>query len=126
AKDLVALDAVVHLAGEPLQALRWTPEKKRRIYESRAQGTRHLAEVMASSREGPRVLVSMSGVNYYGDRGSEQLSEDSPAGKGFLAEVCRAWEAGTEAARAAGIRVIILRCGVVLSAAGGALPKLAL
>lgn len=125
-RDLEGLDAVVHLAGEPLVGLRWTKEKKRRIYESRAEGTRHLAALMASLDDGPRVLVSMSGINYYGDRGSDPLTEESERGEGFLADVCRAWEEGTKPAADAGIRVVTLRTGVVLSASGGALPKLAL
>ncbi|MFZ9887908.1 MAG: TIGR01777 family oxidoreductase [Myxococcota bacterium] len=124
--DLEGLDAVVHLAGEPLMGLRWTAEKKRRILESRREGTLHLAETLAAMTGGPRVLVSMSGINHYGDRGDETLTEESQRGSGFLSDVTAAWEESTRPAEAAGLRVVRLRTGVVLSGAGGALPLLAL
>lgn len=126
ARALEGVDAVIHLAGEPLFALRWTEAKKRRILESRARGTRLVARALASLDRGPRVLLSASGVHYYGDRGDEILTEESASGEGFLAEVCREWEAATEPAAAAGVRVVTLRSGVVLTPEGGALEKMLL
>ena len=111
-------DAVVHLAGENI-AGRWTAAKKRKIHESRKQGTRALCEVLKR----PRVLVCASAIGIYGDRGEELLTEESATGRGFLADVCRDWEAATEPAVRAGIRVVNLRIGVVLSPRGGALGK---
>jgi uncharacterized protein (TIGR01777 family) len=116
-------DAVVHLAGENIGEGRWTPEKKRRILESRAKGTRLLAETIASLPEPPRVMVSASAVGYYGDRGNELLREDSGPGSDFLAEVCKAWEAAADPAREAGVRVVHPRNGIVLSTQGGALAR---
>ncbi len=123
ASRLVSHDAVVHLAGESIAEGRWTPEKKRRILESRVRGTRLLAETIASLPEPPKVMISASGVNYYGDRGNELLREDSGPGNNFLAEVCKAWEAAADPAREAGIRVVHLRNGIVLSTEGGALAR---
>jgi uncharacterized protein len=117
------VDAVVHLAGENI-AERWTPAKKTAIRDSRVKGTQILCRALAGSASPPRVLVSASATGYYADRGEEILTEASPPGRGFLAEVCRAWEAATEPAQQRGIRVVPLRFGVVLSPAGGALAKL--
>ncbi|MFH5803682.1 TIGR01777 family oxidoreductase [Alienimonas sp. DA493] len=119
---LAGFDAVVHLAGEPVQG-RWTEEKKRRIRNSRVKGTRLLAEALAALETPPRVLVCASATGYYGDRGDEPLTEASPPGEGFLAEVCQEWEAAADPARAAGIRVVHARFGIVLSPDGGALGK---
>ncbi len=116
-------DAVVHLAGESIAEGRWTPEKKRRIMESRRQGTRLLAETLAQLPTPPGVMVSASAVGYYGDRGNELLREDSRPGSDFLAEVCKAWEAAADPAREAGIRVVHPRFGIVLSPKGGALGR---
>jgi uncharacterized protein (TIGR01777 family) len=116
--------AVVHLAGRSIFALRWTAGVKREILSSRARGTRLLAETIAGLRGGPRVLVCASGINYYGDRGDEVLTELSPSGQGFLAEVCRQWEGAADPAREAGIRTVHVRTGLVLTPSGGALPKL--
>jgi uncharacterized protein len=123
ASRLEGHDAVVHLAGENIGEGRWTPEKKRRILESRAKGTRLLAETIASLPEPPRVMVSASAVGYYGDRGNELLREDSGPGSDFLAEVCKAWEAAADPAREAGVRVVHPRNGIVLSTQGGALAR---
>ena len=123
ASRLAGHDAVVHLAGESIGEGRWTPEKKRRILESRTRGTRLLAETVAGLPEPPRVIVSASAVGYYGDRGNELLREDSGPGSDFLAEVCKAWEAAAEPAREAGIRVVHPRNGIVLSTEGGALAR---
>lgn len=126
--DATALEgatAVVHLAGEQI-AERWTAEKKRRIRESRVQGTRTLVRALASLRAPPEVLVSASAVGYYGDRGDEPLHERSAPGDDFLAGVTRAWEEEARAAEASGIRVVRLRFGVVLDRGGGALRRLLL
>jgi uncharacterized protein (TIGR01777 family) len=123
ASALEGLDAVVHLAGENI-AERWTAAKKARIRDSRVKGTQLLCETLTRLSSPPKVLVSASAIGYYGDRGEETLTDDSPPGRGFLPEVCRAWEAATEPARQHGLRVVQLRLGVVLSAAGGALAKM--
>jgi uncharacterized protein (TIGR01777 family) len=123
ASRLEGHDAVVHLAGESIGEGRWTPEKKRRILESRVEGTRLLAETIAGLPEPPRVMVSASAVGYYGDRGNELLREESEPGSDFLAEVCKAWEAAADPARGAGIRVVHTRNGIVLSPEGGALAR---
>lgn len=125
AKDLSGVDAVVHLAGEPIASGRWTQKRRRRIRDSRVEGTALLARTMAGMVDGPRVLVAASGIDYYGDRGDEVLTEDSAPGDDFLAEVCLAWEAAADPARDAGVRVVHLRTGMVLGEQG-ALPKLAL
>jgi uncharacterized protein (TIGR01777 family) len=123
ARALEGLDAVVHLAGENI-AERWTAAKKARIRDSRVKGTQLLCETLTRLSSPPKVLVSASAIGYYGDRGEETLTDDSPPGRAFLSEVCRAWEAATEPARQHGLRVVQLRLGVVLSAAGGALAKM--
>ncbi|MGH9557275.1 MAG: TIGR01777 family oxidoreductase [Terriglobales bacterium] len=123
---LEGLDAVVHLAGESIAGLRWTAGKKARIRESRVLGTRHLATGLAQCAKRPRALVCASAIGYYGDRGDEVLREDSPSGSGFLAHVCREWEAATQPARDAGIRVVHLRFGMVASPTGRALKQMLL
>ena len=117
------LDAVVHLAGENI-AQRWTPAAQERIRSSRIDGTRLLSEALAKLPQRPQVLVCASATGIYGDRGDEILDEQSPPGTGFLAEVCRAWEAATAPAETGGIRVVHLRFGVVLTPRGGALAKM--
>jgi len=120
-RKLEGVDAVIHLAGESVFGP-WSPAKKQRIYQSRAQGTRLLAEALAGLEDGPDVFVSASAVGYYGDHGTERVTEESePRIPGFLTEVCQAWEAATDPAAAAGIRTVQARIGVVLSPAGGAL-----
>ncbi len=121
---LEGLDAVVHLAGENIAAGRWTDATKERIRSSRVAGTRLVSEALARAESKPRVLVSASAIGYYGDRGDEVLTEASESGEGFLASVCRDWEAATDAASQAGIRVVHLRTGIVLSPKGGALAKM--
>jgi len=116
-------DAVIHLAGESIIG-RWTAVKKEKIRESRIAGTSNLAEALAHANVKPRVFISSSAIGYYGDRGDEILKEESPAGTGFLPEVCREWEVATEAAAKAGIRTVQIRTGIVLSTAGGALAKM--
>jgi len=121
--ELEGLDAVVHLAGESI-AGRWTAEKKARIRESRVRGTRFLCETLARLERPPTVLVSASAIGYYGDRGDELLREESPPGRGFLADVATQWEAATEPAAQRGLRVVLLRFGIVLSPRGGALAQM--
>lgn len=121
---LEGLNAVVHLAGENIAAGRWTAEKKARIRDSRVKGTRLLCESLARLSQAPKVIVCASAIGYYGDRGEEILREESAPGTGFLAEVCREWEAAAEPAVKRGMRVAHLRFGVVLSPAGGALAKM--
>lgn len=122
---LRGIDAVVHLAGEPI-AQRWNDAVQRRIRESRVQGTRLVAETLAGLPDRPAVLVSGSAVGYYGDRGGEVLTEQSGPGSDFLAEVTVAWEGAAGAARDGGIRVVHPRTGVVLSTRGGALERMLL
>lgn len=124
ANELEGHDAVVHLAGESVADGRWSDEKKRRIRESRVVGTRLLAETLAKLKDKPKVLVSASAIGFYGDRGDEMLKEESASGEDFLSEVCREWEKATLAASQAGIRVVHVRIGIVLSADGGALSKM--
>ncbi|MEQ1856039.1 MAG: TIGR01777 family oxidoreductase [Longimicrobiales bacterium] len=126
AKGLEGVDAVVHLAGTSIAAGRWTEDRMRSIRESRVQGTELLARTLAAMKAGPRVLVSMSAVGYYGDRGDESLDEGAAPGAGFLADVCRVWEDATRAAERAGVRVVRLRAGVALSPAGGAIGQMLL
>lgn len=126
AAALQACDAVVHLAGESIAEGRWNTAKKKRIMDSRVEGTRLLAQTLAKLSGGPRVLVSASAIGYYGDSGDRVMTEESASGDNFLAEVCRAWEIETEFARKAGIRTVCMRLGVVLSDEGGALKKMLL
>lgn len=120
---LQGLDAVVHLAGESV-AGRWTRSRRRAIRNSRVNGTALLARSLAAQERPPRVLVCASGVNVYGDGGEAVLTERCPPGEGFLAGVCREWEAAAEPARTAGIRLVHLRFGLVLGREGGALPRM--
>ena len=122
-QDLQGIDAAVHLAGESITR-RWTPARKRRLRDSRIDGTRLLCETLARLDPLPKVLVSMSAVGYYGDRGGEELTEESPPGSGFLAEVGSDWEGATGAAAGCGIRVVLTRLGVVLTPRGGALARM--
>lgn len=121
---LEGADAVVHLAGENIAAGRWTSAQKARIRDSRVKGTRVLCEAIAGLSNPPRVLVSASAIGWYGNRGDEVLTEESSSGTGFLADVCRDWEAEVEPAEKTGVRVVRLRIGVVLSPRGGALAKM--
>lgn len=124
--ELEGMDAVVHLAGESIAGARWTGSKKRAIRESRVEGTELLSRVLAELDRPPATFISGSAVGFYGDRGDEVLTEDAPPGKGFLADVCRAWEKATHAARAVGIRTLFLRTGIVLSPEGGMLDTVQL
>lgn len=122
-ESVSGFDAVLHLAGESVVG-RWSAAKKARIRDSRAIVTRHLAQSLAEAKDRPRALIVASAVGYYGDRGDQMLDEDSEAGSGFLAEVCREWEAANRAAANAGIRTVPIRIGMVLSSKGGALQKM--
>ncbi|HEX5032251.1 MAG TPA: TIGR01777 family oxidoreductase [Candidatus Eisenbacteria bacterium] len=125
AAGLDGLDAAVNLSGSTIARWPWTAGHRRRVLESRTRSTALLARTLASLSPRPRVFVSASAVGYYGDRGSEILTETSGAGTGFLAEVCRAWESAADPAAAAGIRVATPRIGVVVSGGGGMVPVLA-
>ena len=120
---LEGIDAAIHLSGATI-GRRWTAARKKEIRASRLESTALLAETVASLEPRPRALVCAGAVGIYGDRGDEVLTEESEIGTGFLADVCVAWEAAAEPARAAGIRVVGFRHGIVLSRAGGALPRM--
>ena len=123
AEALEGSDAIIHLAGEPV-AQRWNDEVKQRILESRRRGTRHLVQALSTIRSRPGVLVSASAIGYYGDRGDEILTEQSPPGNGFLADVCMEWESQARLAESLGIRVAFIRNGIVLGRDGGALKQM--
>jgi uncharacterized protein (TIGR01777 family) len=120
------VEAVFHLAGEPVAEGRWTEAKKQRIRDSRVLGTRQLVASMAQILPRPRVLVCASAIGFYGNRGDAQLDESSPGGTGFLADVCRDWEAEALEAEKLGVRVVIARLGLVLASRGGALERMLL
>jgi uncharacterized protein (TIGR01777 family) len=118
------VDVVVNLVGEPIAGRRWSEAHKRRVRETRVLATRALVEGLAAREARPRALIQASGTGFYGDRGDDILTEASSSGTGFLAEICREWEAEAEKARALGVRVVVLRTGVVLARAGGFLAKI--
>jgi uncharacterized protein (TIGR01777 family) len=120
---LDGIDAVVHLAGAGIGDKRWTDAYKRELLESRTKSTTLISEAVAAAPDGPKVLLSGSAIGIYGARGSEELTEQSSPGDGFLADICVQWEQATTLAEAAGVRVAHLRTGIVLSPAGGALKK---
>lgn len=117
-------DAVINLAGESIGDQRWTPQRKAQLRDSRIVPTRALARVIAGAAKPPRVLISASGVGYYGPAGDEPKTEDSPAGADFMAALCEDWEAEAKGAAASGTRVVLLRTGVVIERSGGALAKM--
>ena len=121
---LEGLTAIVHLAGDNIASSRWTAEKKQRIKQSRVEPTRILCEQLAQLKEPPKVIVCASATGFYGDRGAAEVDESSDPGTGFLPDVCKEWEDATQPARDAGIRVVNVRIGVVLSSRGGALQKM--
>lgn len=123
-KKFEGYDALINLAGENIASGRWTPDKKRKIRDSRVLGTRMLSELIAHLDKPPKLLINASAIGYYGNRDDEVLHEGSPPGEGFLSKVCQEWEGATEAAEVRGIRVIKLRTGMVLSSKGGALQKM--
>jgi uncharacterized protein (TIGR01777 family) len=123
---LEGVDAVVHLAGEGIAERRWSPAVKQRIIDSRVQATRVLLDAISRRQAKPRAFIAASAIGFYGDRGSEDLDESSPAGQGYLAETCQAWEAETAKAAELGLRLVQARIGVVLGREGGALGKMLL
>jgi uncharacterized protein (TIGR01777 family) len=127
--DSAALEGrelVVHLAGDNIASGRWTAVKKARIRASRVEGTRVLCEAIAKLSQPPKTVICASAIGYYGDRGEEILDESSAPGEGFLASVCREWEAAAQPATECGCRVVLLRIGVILSPLGGALARMLL
>lgn len=124
ATALEGVDAVVHLAGKNIGDERGTDRVKQEVRDSRVHSTRLLAEALSGLTRQPAVLVSGSAIGYYGDRGDELLSEASSSGRGFLAALCREWEAATVPASEAGVRVVHLRTGLVLSGTGGVMGRL--
>ena len=125
AKDWEGLDAVVHLAGEPING-RWSRSKKQRILTSREELTLKVAKRLAGLKQPPKVFISASAVGFYGERGDELLAEESAPGDDFLSEVCQRWEKSIVPAQEAGIRCVVVRLGVVISPKGGALQKMLL
>lgn len=125
ASGLENVDAVVHLAGEPV-AQRWNDVRKKEIRDSRVRSTRLVVEGLKSLKNPPKVLVSASAVGFYGDGGDTELDESAPAGEGFLPDVCQEWEKATMETLGLGIRAVCLRIGIVLSTKGGALGKMLL
>lgn len=121
---LDGMDAIVHLAGASIGDGRWSGARKRLLVSSRVDGARSLVRAALASAHGPRIIVSASAIGFYGHRGSDVVEETSASGTGFLAELCRQWESAFDPARDAGIRVVSVRTGVVLSTEGGALPKM--
>lgn len=124
ADDNEPFDTVIHLAGENVAQGRWSPQRKERILKSRVEGTSDLIQLLSQLAEPPTTFICASAIGYYGSRGDELLTETSTPGKGFLAEVCRQWEAEAQKAGQFGARVVNLRFGMVLSPNGGALSKM--
>lgn len=125
------VDAIVNLAGESISGAnpvsgRWTAARKKRIVESRVQGGQAIMQALSAATRRPQVLVQASAVGYYGPHGDDQVTEETPPGNDFLANVCKQWEASTAGADALGVRVVVMRTGIVLSMGGGALPFMAL
>ena len=123
---LRGVDAVIHLSGAPVAPRRWTQARKAVLRSSRIESTRNLASAMAAAEPGPTVLACASAIGYYGDTGNRAVDESAPPGDGFLAGLVRDWEAAAEPARAAGIRVVNFRSGLVLAPGGGILARLLL
>ena len=117
------LDVVIHLAGEPIFG-RWTSEKKKKIFESRKFGTQQLSHLLSHLKHPPKLFISASAIGFYGNRGEELLTEGSPKGKGFLSDVCQAWEEASFALERRGTRIVHARFGMVLGSQGGALKKM--
>lgn len=121
---LAGADAVIHLAGPGMGDRPWTPARKRMLLDDRVSATRTISAAMAAADPPPRVLLSMSGIGYYGNPGDQLVTEDAPQGDSYVAQIAAAWESSTAAAADAGIRVVRMRTGVVLSAKGGAFGRL--
>ena len=125
-KELEGADVVINLAGESIAARRWNPAQKRRIRESRLHATGALVEAISRCQAPPKVLISGSAVGYYGPCGDETVTEQFSPGRDFLSEVCRQWEDEALRAEGYGVRVVLLRTGLVLGRHGGALPRMLL
>lgn len=123
-EGLDGAEAAIFLAGEPIFGGRWTARNKEKIRTSRVEGVRRLVEAIARAGVRPRVLISASAVGYYGPRGDEEIDESAPPGDDFLAQVCTEWEAAAHEAEGLGVRVVLLRLGIVLAAEGGALDHM--
>lgn len=123
-RELDGVEGVINLAGEPILGKRWTSEQKQKIAESRANATRTLVTAIRSAKRKPLFLLNASAIGYYGPRGNEELTEESPRGNGFLAEICEKWEAEATRAEESGLRVVKIRIGIVLEKGGGALAKM--
>jgi uncharacterized protein len=117
-------DGIINLAGEPIAAMRWTGAQKERLRRSRIEGTSSLVQAVAKAKIRPKFLINASAVGYYGGRGDEVLSENSKPGSGFLSDLCVEWEEEARKAEAMGVRVVLLRTGVVLAKGKGALAKM--
>jgi uncharacterized protein (TIGR01777 family) len=122
-KAISGCDAVINLAGEPI-AERWTPQHKKAILESRQLGTKKIVEAIAQADRQPQVLINASAIGYYGTSETAVFTEDSPSGNDFLAEVCQQWEAQAQSVQSLGVRLVIIRFGIVLGKNGGALAKM--
>lgn len=122
--SLAQADAVIHLAGENIAGLRWTEAKKRSLWESRIGSTETIVKGLCALDDPPKILLNASAIGFYGSQGDDELTESSPPGKGFLAELCQAWEAATQPARDAGIRVVNLRFSVVVATSGGPIAQM--
>ena len=122
-ESLAGADAVIYLSGETV-AQRWTDDAKEKIHDSRVVGTRHLVEGIANATKRPKALICSSATGYYGDRGEEELTEESTPGESFLAGVCQAWEREADQAAGLGLRVVKIRTGMVLGSDGGALKRM--
>lgn len=123
-EELGSFDAVINLAGENIASGRWTEEKKERILKSRVETARKLTEAIAKLDKPPGIFINASAVGYYGDQGEAPVTEETPAGEGFLAEVCKLWEEALAPLKGKGIRVVRLRIGVVMTTKGGALERM--
>ncbi len=123
-KELEGMDGVINLAGEPIVGNRWTQKQKQEILESRAGATQAMVAAIRKTKRKPLFLINASAVGYYGPHGDEELTEGTPHGKDFLAQVCQAWEAHALRAEDFGLRVVRLRIGIVLERGGGALAKM--
>ncbi len=124
AQSLEGFDAVVHLAGESIAGARWSEAQKKKIRDSRVNGTQLLSETLAKLSRPPKIFLCASAIGFYGDRGAEILTEDSSIGSLFLSKICKEWESAAQPAAKNGVRVVNLRFGIILSAQGGALAKM--
>lgn len=123
-KALEEADAIIHLAGAGIADQRWTTKRKKEIYDSRVLSTKLLANCIKKLQQKPKVFVACSAIGFYGAHGTQELTEKSPVGTGFMSDVCHQWEVSSNLVREQGIRTPIIRVGIVLSTKGGAMPKL--